>query len=197
LLAGLNLVASSNSLRIIGGIWRSRRIQFIDSPKIRTTPDRVRETAFNWLAADIDDADCLDLFAGSGALGFEAKSRGADHVVLIEKDSRIAATLNQQKELLDAQNLEIRNQNALEYLRSTEQQFDVIFLDPPFDSDLLEKVLPVILERKILVIKGLLYVETASQLELPQPLKALNCIREKVSGEVRHALYENDTNQQE
>lgn len=191
---GLNRVASSNSLRIIGGIWRSRRIQFIDSPKIRPTPDRVRETVFNWLATDINDADCLDLFAGSGALGFEAKSRGADHVVLVEKDSRISAMLNQQKELLDAQNLEISNQNALDYLRSTEQQFDVIFLDPPFASDLLEKSLPVILERKILSVKGLLYVETASQLELPQSLKALHCIREKVTGEVRHALYENDTN---
>ncbi len=76
-------LAKSNSLRIIGGTWRSRRVQFIDSPKIRPTPDRVRETVFNWLASNIHGATCLDLFAGSGALGFEAMSRGADQVVLV------------------------------------------------------------------------------------------------------------------
>lgn len=191
---GQKLVASNNSLRIIGGIWRSRRVQFIDSPKIRPTPDRVREAVFNWLAAYIDGANCLDLFAGSGALGFEAKSRGADQVVLVEKDPRIVATLNQQKEILNAENLEIRNQHALSYLRDVKQQFDIIFLDPPFASELLEQVLPVILEQQLLNAKGIIYVESASQLDLPDELKTLNCMREKVTGEVRHALYESNSN---
>lgn len=189
-------VANSNSLRIIGGTWRSRRLQFIDSPKIRPTPDRVRETIFNWLANDINGALCLDLFAGSGALGFEAISRGADHVVLVEEDSRIAATLTEQKDLFNTQQIEVSKQNALTYLLNETQQYDVIFLDPPFDSDLLETVIPIILKQQILSRDGLLYIEAASKLKSTKDLKilleTLICIREKVSGEVRYALYRSD-----
>jgi len=189
-------LAKSNSLRIIGGTWRSRRVQFIDSPKIRPTPDRVRETVFNWLASNIHGATCLDLFAGSGALGFEAMSRGADQVVLVEEDARIATMLNEQKEQFNAQTIEIRNQNALIYLQNENQQYDVIFLDPPFDSDLLEKVIPIILKQQLLNVHGLLYVESAAQQKsiksLEILLETLICIREKVSGEVRYALYTND-----
>jgi len=187
-------VANSNNLRIIGGTWRSRRLQFIDSPKIRPTPDRVRETLFNWLANNINGFVCLDLFAGSGALGFEAISRGADHVVLVEEDSRIAAMLNEQKDLFNTQQIDVRNQNALTYLQNVKQQYDVIFLDPPFDSDLLEKVIPMILKQKLLGLNGLLYVESAAQQKtiksLEILLEAFNCTHEKVSGEVRYALYQ-------
>lgn len=189
-------MAKCNSLRIIGGTWRSRRIQFIDSPKIRPTPDRVRETLFNWLASNINGAICLDLFAGSGALGFEAISRGADQVVLVEEDARIAAILNEQKDQFNAQTIEIRNQNALTYLQNENQQYDVIFLDPPFDSDLLEKVIPTILKQQLLNTHGLLYVESAAQQKSTKNveilLETLSCIREKVSGEVRYALYASD-----
>jgi len=189
-------LAKSNSLRIIGGTWRSRRVQFIDSPKIRPTPDRVRETVFNWLASNIHGATCLDLFAGSGALGFEAMSRGADQVVLVEEDARIATMLNEQKDQFNAQTIEIRNQNALTYLQNENQQYDVIFLDPPFDSDLLEKVIPMILKQQLLNVHGLLYVESATRQEsiksLEILLETLICIREKVSGEVRYALYTSD-----
>ena len=189
-------VAKSNSLRIIGGTWRSRRIQFIDSPKIRPTPDRVRETLFNWLASNINGATCLDLFAGSGALGFEAISRGADQAVLVEEDTRIAAMLNEQKDQFNTQTIEIRNQNALTYLQNENQQYDVIFLDPPFDSDLLEKVIPIILKQQLLNDHGLLYVESAVQQNsiksLEILLETLSCIREKESGEVRYALYARD-----
>jgi len=193
-------VANNNSLRIIGGIWRSRRIHFIDSPEIRPTPDRVRETVFNWLAAYIHGAKCLDLFAGSGALGFEAKSRGARKVVLVEKDPHIAATLNEQKNLLSAQEndqqIEISNQNALTYLHSAKQPFDIIFLDPPFASDLIEQVVVVVIERQLLSENGLLYIESASHQELPEELKTLNCIREKITGEVRYAVYKSPANEQ-
>jgi len=189
-------VAKSNSLRIIGGTWRSRHIQFIDSPKIRPTPDRVRETLFNWLASNINGATCLDLFAGSGALGFESMSRGADQVVLVEEDARIATMLNEQKDQFNAQTIEIRNQNALTYLQNENQQFDVIFLDPPFDGEILEKVIPMILKQQLLNAHGLLYVESAAQQKsiksLDILLETLNCIREKVSGEVRYALYTGD-----
>lgn len=189
-------VVNSNSLRIIGGTWRSRRLQFIDSPKIRPTPDRVRETLFNWLANDIKGAICLDLFAGSGALGFEAISRGADQVMLVDEDARIAAMLSEQKELFNAQEIDIKNQNALTYLQNANQQYDLIFLDPPFASGLLEKVIPVILKEKLLNANGLIYVESAVQQKSTQNLaillETLYCIREKVSGEVRYALYKSD-----
>jgi len=183
-------LANRNSLRIIGGTWRSRRIQFIDSPKIRPTPDRVRETLFNWLSANINGVDCLDLFAGSGALGFEAMSRGAAHVTLVEADARIAATLSEQADQFNVAEIEVRNQNALTYLRDTDQQYDLIFLDPPFDSDLLEQVIPIIFEQQLLKKNGLLYTESAAQHKELKSLEALSNLREKVTGEVRYALYE-------
>ena len=187
-------MTNSNSLRIIGGTWRSRRLKFINSPKIRPTPDRVRETLFNWLAANIIGTTCLDLFAGSGALGFESVSRGADQAVLVEEDVRIAAMLAEQKDLFNAQVIEIKNQNALAYLHNIKQQFDIIFLDPPFESDLLEKVIPMIFKQQVLISGGMLYVESAAQQKaikcLETSLEALNCIREKISGDVRYALYE-------
>ncbi len=178
-------------MRIIGGAWRSRRIQFIDSPKIRPTPDRVRETLFNWLAPKISGTRCLDLFAGSGALGFEAMSRGADQVVLVEADPCIAIMLAKQKALFNAHGMEIRGQSAHSYLRNVSQQFDLIFLDPPFESDLIEQVIPIILDQQLLSEKGQLYVESASQQIESKSFSSLRCIREKVSGEVRYALYKN------
>ncbi len=198
---------NKNNLRIIGGRWRSRRIQFIDSPKIRPTPDRVRETLFNWLINDIDEAVCLDLFSGSGALGFEAVSRGASEAVLVEEDARIAGMLSEQKEQLDAQNVEIKNQSALTFLRNVDRQFDVIFLDPPFDSDLLGKVIPLIINQQLLCNDGVLYIESPSMKNIdgsqqlkPDPienylellLKTFRCVREKVSGEVRYGLYKRE-----
>lgn len=199
---------SKNNLRIIGGMWRSRRIQFIDSPKIRPTPDRVRETLFNWLINDISGAVCLDLFAGSGALGFEAISRGAEQAVLVEEDVQIAATLNEQKQQFKAHTIEIKNQSALDYLQNVSRQFDVIFLDPPFDSDLLDKAVPLIIDQQLLSENGRLYIETSAMQNgdksqntktvIPAErwselvLKTLSCVREKVSGEVRYALYKRD-----
>ncbi len=183
------LVANKNSLRIIGGKWRSRRIQFINSEKIRPTPDRVRETVFNWLTGYINGANCLDLFAGSGALAFEAISRGAQHAVLVEDDVKIVTQLKQQKELLQADTVEIKQQNALSYVRELNQQYDVIFLDPPFNTDFLDKVIPVILKKQLISPSGLLYVESSSSKPACKDLNSLNCVREKVTGEVRYALY--------
>lgn len=198
---------SKNNLRIIGGRWRSRRIQFVDSPKIRPTPDRVRETLFNWLINDIDEAACLDLFAGSGALGFEAISRGASEAVLVEEDGRIASMLSEQKEQFNAETIEIKNQSALTYLQHVNRQFDIVFLDPPFDSDLLDKVIPLIIKQQLISDNGMLYVESPAVLKGDNSqntrsgilakrwpellLKTLSCVREKVTGEVHYALYKN------
>ncbi len=184
------MVQKKNSLRIIGGTWRSRRIQFVDHPEIRPTPDRVRETLFNWLSNSINGAKCLDVFAGSGALGFEAASRGASQVVLVDKDKSCIEMLLKQKQLLDAQQLEIVHQDGLQYLQQTTQQFDLVFLDPPFNSGLLRQALRFLSEGSIMAPKGFVYIESSVQETASTSLQKLHCLRDKVAGEVHYGLYE-------
>ncbi len=136
----------SNQVRIIGGEWRSRRLRFSDEQGLRPSADRVRETLFNWLGQDLHGRICLDLFAGSGALGFEALSRGAASVVMVEKNRRVLEALRSNAELLGAKNLELHCADALEFATAAARQdaarFDIVFLDPPFGSVLLAQVLP-------------------------------------------------------
>ena len=138
--------AKSNQVRIIGGAWRSRRISFPDHEGLRPSADRVRETLFNWLGQALDGRRCLDLFAGSGALGFEALSRGASGVVMVEKSRRVCDALRRNAELLGAKMLQLHCADALEFATvaaaDAAARFDVVFLDPPFRSDLLAQVLP-------------------------------------------------------
>jgi 16S rRNA (guanine966-N2)-methyltransferase len=124
----------ANEVRIVGGAWRSRRIRFTARENLRPTPDRVRETLFNWLGQDLTGLACLDLFAGSGALGFEAASRGARRVVMVERDREAVAALERNKHALDARQVELVRTDALEFVRRDTSNFDVIFLDPPFES---------------------------------------------------------------
>ena len=131
----------SNSVRIIGGEYRSRILRFPESSGLRPTPDRVRETLFNWLGQRLHGLTCLDAFAGSGALGFEAASRGAARVLMLERDARVLAALRQNAGLLQAGTVEILQIDALSYLAGPGEAFDVIFLDPPFDRNLLEPAL--------------------------------------------------------
>lgn len=130
-----------NRVRIIGGQYRRRLLDFHDSTGLRPTPDRVRETVFNWLGQDLPGWSCLDLFAGSGALGFEAASRGAGRVVLIERDPRASAALERNRTVLGAHQIEILRADALAWLASSRETFDLIFVDPPFGSELLEPAL--------------------------------------------------------
>jgi 16S rRNA (guanine966-N2)-methyltransferase len=125
----------SNSVRIIGGEFRSRILHFPDQPGLRPTPDRVRETLFNWLGQDLSGCACLDAFAGSGALGFEAASRGADRVLMLEWDGKAAAALRAQAAALPAPAVEVRRGDALAFLATRGECFDLILLDPPFDGD--------------------------------------------------------------
>ncbi len=127
----------TNSVRIIGGEYRSRILHFPEATGLRPTPDRVRETLFNWLGQRLHGLTCLDAFAGSGALGFEAASRGAARVVMLERDGKARDALRHNAELLRASNVDIPNLDALSYLAGGSEQFDVIFLDPPFDGNLL------------------------------------------------------------
>ena len=153
--------AAASQVRIIGGQWRSRVLKFPELPGLRPTPDRVRETLFNWLGQDLTGMRCLDMFAGSGALGFEALSRNAREVVMVERDVRARAALAESAAMLDCgARARIVGTDALQFLDSEATGFDLIFLDPPFDQGLLEKVWPRV--GSWVAPAGLVYVESGA-----------------------------------
>ena len=185
----LRRAGQARVLRIIGGKWRGRKLRFPPSAAIRPTPDRVRETLFNWLGARIEGARCLDLFAGSGALGLEALSRGAAEVRFVETDVRAVSALRERLTEWQAQGASVVHADALRYLEGTAHPCEVVFLDPPFDSALLAQAAALLVAREWLVPGALIYVECAARAALPplpsgwQPLKA------KRAGEVGYYLY--------
>ena len=130
----------SNEVRIIGGAWKRTRLPVSDKPGLRPTPDRVRETLFNWLGQDLAGWRCLDAFAGTGALGLEAASRGAAHVLLVEQEPQLVDALRAAKARLSAESVEVRRANGVSVLRdSAGAGLDLVFLDPPFDAGLFDK----------------------------------------------------------
>lgn len=179
---------SSNLLRIIGGEWRSRRLKFADAPGLRPTPDRVRETLFNWLQMKVPDARCLDLFAGSGALGFEALSRGAQEVVMVENHPVAAKALRENIALLGAQNVVLVNDDAFRYLGREFAPFDLIFLDPPYRKGLLEPVLEGIFTKSLLAPGGMIYLEQEAEAETDFARFGLQIHRETEAGQVQSLL---------
>jgi 16S rRNA (guanine966-N2)-methyltransferase len=156
----------SQQLRIIGGDWRSRRIQFADAPGLRPTMDKVRETVFNWLQWDIEGKLILDGFAGSGALGYEALSRGAKEVTFLEFNANAASCIRESLQSLDASNAHVHQTDAIAWLaQNTELElFDVIFLDPPFGRDLLKPAVDIIAEKA--QVGCLVYVEVEANADL-------------------------------
>lgn len=148
---------ANNTVRISAGEWRSRLLKFPDVDGLRPTPDRVRQTVFNWLGQSLDGLSCLDLFAGTGVMGFEALSRGATQVVLIEKSRAAYQALLDNKASLKATNAQVLNLDALQFLKQNHQKFDVIFVDPPYHQSLIDQALPLI--KTALSEVGLLYVE--------------------------------------
>lgn len=176
-----------NQLRIIAGKWRSRLLTFPDVDGLRPTGDRVRETLFNWLGADIAATRCLDAFAGSGALGFEALSRGAREVVFVEKDRRAFHHLQINCQRLGADRAILIEDNLLHWLVANDPApFDLIFLDPPFSSGLLEQALATILEYRLLAPEGYVYVESPADSAFP--LESWRVVRGKTSGALRFQL---------
>jgi 16S rRNA (guanine966-N2)-methyltransferase len=173
----------ANRVRIIGGAWRSRRIPFPPGKDLRPTPDRVRETRFNWLGQDLTGRACLDLFAGSGALGFEAASRGARRVVMVERDPVIFRALAANRGQLAAAAVELRRADALEFLVSDTGSYDVVFLDPPFKSGYWARVAPLLAPH--LEPGALVYYESAARPELPAGWKEW---RRGQAGRVRYQL---------
>lgn len=155
----------TNRVRIIGGVWRSRLIHFGPRADLRPTPDRVRETLFNWLGQDLTGSTCLDLFAGSGALGFEAASRGAKRVVMVERDPATFRTLQANRALLDAAAVELFRADALEFLRGDGGRYDVVFLDPPFRAVDWPRLLALLPGR--ITPGAVVYCESAAQPEFP------------------------------
>ncbi len=176
---------NANRVRIIGGLYRSRFLRFPARPGLRPSPDRVRETLFNWLGQELDGCECCDLFAGSGALGFEAASRGARRVVMVEQDARVFQALEANAELLGCEAVvELRRCNALEFVREAHRAFDVVFLDPPFDSGLLARIAP---ELSRLVRRGgMAYVESPNGIELEPPWQLH---RRGTAGQVTYQLF--------
>ena len=186
--AAKHSTAYPGQIRIIGGQWRGRRLSIPQQEGLRPTPDRVRETLFNWLQPTLPGAACLDLFSGTGALCLEALSRGAGRVVMVEKTSHVVAVLRQHVAMLKAENAEVVLADAVEYLSQTPQTFDIIFLDPPFQSDLIERCAAMIEARGWCKPGGLIYIEAPSQLqELPIP-KTWELIRSKTTGQVGYHL---------
>ncbi len=132
----------SHEVRIIGGQWKRSKIKVIDRPDLRPTPDRVRETLFNWLGQDLTDWRCVDAFAGTGALGFEAASRGAQSVLMLEQDAQLVTLLSQTRERLKAHTVQVQKGDAMMALqRLAPSSLDVVFLDPPFESSHFENAL--------------------------------------------------------
>jgi 16S rRNA (guanine(966)-N(2))-methyltransferase RsmD len=186
-----------HQVRIIGGQWKRTPLPVLDAEGLRPTPDRVRETTFNWLNHLFDGAwtqlSCLDLFAGTGALGFEAASRGAARVVMVESSAQAARQLEATKEKLRAAQVEIRRGDALATVKNLSLglngRFDLIFLDPPYHQDWLAKILPSC--ERLLTDKGLLYAEAESPLdgdEAPDWLAGWEVVRADKAGMVLYHL---------
>jgi 16S rRNA (guanine966-N2)-methyltransferase len=179
------MTANRNRVRIIGGKWRSRLLKFPPAAQLRPTPDRVRETLFNWLGQRLDGLACLDLFAGSGALGFEALSRGASRAVMVETDREAARALRENAKALEAGGAEIVQGDALAYLAEAKDEFDIAFIDAPYASDLASRAIRRLAPR--LKPAARVYVESAEPLALGPPWMRL---REDRAVAVRYALYE-------
>ena len=174
----------SRTVRIIGGKWRGRKVRFPNNSVIRPTGDRIRETLFNWLMFDLTGACCLDLYAGSGALGLEALSRGAAAVTFVEKDATIAGTLGATLIELASDEGNVVKQNAADFLHTTDDAYDLIFLDPPFDSAELPAAVEVIHRRNLA--RGFVYLESGSnEMLLPE---GWSIHRQKKAGDVYYCL---------
>jgi len=175
------------SIYIIGGKYRKKKITFPNTPNLRPTTNRIRETVFNWLMHDIRGAACLDAYAGSGALGLEAISRGASYVTFIENDiiahqglKKTIATFTNEPIMLVRENIE-------EYLKKTPEEFDIIFIDPPFSQPFPKQCIDYLAHNKVLKTGGLIYIEYNSSLEI-NPGSWEN-IKNKRAGQVTYALY--------
>lgn len=179
------------SIRIIAGKYRGRKLPVLDAQGLRPTTDRVKETVFNWLMPYINAANCLDCFAGSGSLGVEALSRGAQHATFLELNKQAAAQLNTNLQRLKENNAKVINTNSLNYLNKATQQFDLVFIDPPFRQNLALETINK-LNQGWLAEKALIYVEVEGEAQLNSLPNNWQLLKEKTAGQVVYRLYQNN-----
>ena len=179
-------------IRIIAGQYRGRKLPVLMADGLRPTTDRVKETVFNWLMPYIQDANCLDCFAGSGGLGFEALSRGASSVTLIELNKSAAQQLKDNKALLNADSIAVVQQNALDFLQKNLQRYSLVFIDPPFRKGLAQETAMLLCE-KSLTEDALIYVEMEADHNEQTMPSHWQLLKEKVAGQVVYRLYQNNT----
>lgn len=185
---------AKGEVRIIAGLWRGRKLPVLNAEGLRPTGDRVKETLFNWLMPYIHQAECLDGFAGSGSLGFEALSRQAKKVTFLELDKTVANQLKKNLQTLkcSAEQADVINQSSLDFLKQIQNQphFDVVFLDPPFHFGLAEQAISLLAENNWLRPNALIYVETEKDKPLTTP-ENWTLLKEKNTGMVSYRLYQN------
>lgn len=181
---------STGFVRIISGLWRGRKLPVHDAEGLRPTTDRVKETLFNWLAQDIPRAKCLDLFAGSGGLGFEAASRQAEIVTMVELNTNAFNQIKKNIAALKATNLQAHNTDALSYLKQPGTPHHVVFIDPPFRKGLLNETISLLEKNGWLAEDAMIYVETEKELSLDGIPAHWHLHREKNAGQVSFRLFE-------
>lgn len=186
--------STSGFVRIISGLWRGRKLPVHDVEGLRPTTDRVKETVFNWIAQDIPMSSCLDLFSGAGSLGFEAASRQAKNVVMIELDKQVANQLKTNANTLKAENIEIINTNSLSFLEQSAQPFDIVFIDPPFRKGLTEEVVTKLEAQGWLAENALIYIESEKEWAVTNLPQNWELRREKSAGQVTFRLYQRTDN---
>lgn len=181
-----------NVVRINAGVWRSRIIKFPDVIGLRPTPERVRQTVFNWLGQELTGLNCLDLFAGTGVMGFEALSRGASSAALVELAKPAIIALNENKKLLQATQAAIFSQDAVQFLtQNSAQKFDVVFCDPPYNQGWLPKIFPLL--KPLLTVESKVYVEAEFALDsaqnvMPNFAQDWQILKQKKAGNVFYHL---------
>jgi 16S rRNA (guanine966-N2)-methyltransferase len=182
--------STGGELSIIGGDWRSRKLRFPDAGGVRPTPARTRETLFNWLSFHLAGSHCLDLFAGSGALGLEALSRGASTAVFVDHTPALAQALRSNLKLLKSDHGEVTCQSTDAFLaRPPTRPFDIVFMDPPFRQGWLEKLFPLIADNHWVKPGGWIYVEHESGLPMPNTPLGWSLHRQKTAGQVAYCLF--------
>ena len=181
--------ANKGSFRIISGEYKGRKFEFMPSLDLRPTPDRLRETLFNWLGQSIDGKTCLDLFAGTGSLGLESLSRGADKIIFVEKNSNHLDKIKEYIKSLKANgDISVIHDDVLTWLDETNDNFDLIFVDPPFHQDLAKKVLSKIRTNSLLANLGNIYLEVEKELDLNFLNGYWEVIKETKSGKKKYLL---------
>lgn len=180
----------NNAIHIIGGRWKGRKLSVTDQEGLRPTLGRVRETLFNWLMLDIAGACCLDAFAGTGALGLEALSRGAANVVLVEQHGDSAQCLEKNLQALKSTQHEVIHSDIFQYLKQARSAFDIIFLDPPFRQGLLPRALSALKEQECLAPQGLIYFEAELELKDNWLSSDWKLIKHQKAGKTQYGLIE-------